>query len=36
LSTEPAIKEAAGDATRERAIIDNIVVSAVAMKTIMT
>ncbi|EGO30133.1 hypothetical protein SERLADRAFT_454421 [Serpula lacrymans var. lacrymans S7.9] len=35
LNVEPAVKEAAGDDVRERAIIDNIVVSSVAMKSVM-
>ncbi|EGO04190.1 hypothetical protein SERLA73DRAFT_128332, partial [Serpula lacrymans var. lacrymans S7.3] len=34
LNVEPAVKEAAGDDVRERAIIDNIVVSSVAMKSV--
>ena len=35
LNAEPAIKEAACDRGREHAIIDNIVVSSVAMKSVM-
>jgi len=35
LNTEPAIKEALGDPDREHAIVDNIVVSTVAMKSVM-
>ncbi|KIM79467.1 hypothetical protein PILCRDRAFT_823362 [Piloderma croceum F 1598] len=35
LNTEPAIKEAVGDSGREHAIVDNIVVSTVAMKSVM-
>lgn len=35
LNVEPAIKEAAGDPVREHAIVDNIVISSVAMKSVM-
>ncbi|KAH7930319.1 CGI-121-domain-containing protein, partial [Leucogyrophana mollusca] len=35
LNTEPAVIEAAGNPELERAIIDNIVVSSVAMKSVM-
>ncbi|KAI6004305.1 kinase binding protein CGI-121-domain-containing protein [Pisolithus albus] len=35
LNGEPALKEAAGDGNRERAVIDNIVVSTVAMKSVV-
>jgi hypothetical protein len=35
LNTEPAIKEAVDDPGREHAIVDNIVVSTVAMKSVM-
>ncbi|KIJ61027.1 hypothetical protein HYDPIDRAFT_160095 [Hydnomerulius pinastri MD-312] len=35
LNNEPAVKQAAGDAARERIIVDNIVVSSVAMKSVM-
>ncbi|KAI6099057.1 kinase binding protein CGI-121-domain-containing protein [Pisolithus sp. B1] len=36
LNGEPALKEVANDGNRERAVIDNIVVSTVAMKSVMT
>ena len=35
LNNEAAIKEAASDPRRERRIVDNIVVSSVAMKSVM-
>lgn len=35
LNGEPALKEVAGDGDRERAVIDNIVVSTVAMKSVV-
>jgi len=35
LHTEPAIKETAGNPTREHAVVDDVVVSSVAMKCVM-
>ncbi|KAF9236401.1 kinase binding protein CGI-121-domain-containing protein [Melanogaster broomeanus] len=35
LNAEPAVKDAVGDASKERVAIDNIVVSSVAMKSVM-
>ncbi|KDQ65139.1 hypothetical protein JAAARDRAFT_28791 [Jaapia argillacea MUCL 33604] len=35
LNGEPVLEEVAGDTQRERAVLDNIVVSSVAMKTVM-
>ena len=35
LNGEPAIKEAGKDITRERLVVDNIVTSMVAMKSVM-
>ncbi|KIK93849.1 hypothetical protein PAXRUDRAFT_33830 [Paxillus rubicundulus Ve08.2h10] len=35
LNTEVAVKDAAGDATKERTVVDSIVVSSVAMKSAM-
>jgi len=35
LNTEAAINEAAGDPPREHMIVDNIVISSVAMKNVM-
>jgi EKC/KEOPS complex subunit CGI121/TPRKB len=35
LDPELAIKDAAGNTSRERTIVDNIVISSVAMKSVM-
>lgn len=35
LNTEPGVQEAAGDVLRQQAVINNIVVSSVAMKSVM-
>ncbi|KAF9224445.1 CGI-121-domain-containing protein [Gyrodon lividus] len=35
LNTEPAVKGVVGDAAKERAVVDSIVVSSVAMKSVM-
>lgn len=35
LNTEVAVKEAAGDSAREHEIVDNIVISSVAMKSVV-
>lgn len=35
LNSEPAVKETGNDANREHAVIDNIVISSVAMKSVM-
>jgi len=35
LNTEPAVKDAVGGVTKERVVVDNIVVSSVAMKSVM-
>lgn len=35
LNNEPAVKDVAGDIAREHRVVDNIVVSSVAMKSVM-